>query len=117
MASKLDLRTGFAQSFAIHVALKAAQRTNAYKGNSLAGSAAKEVRKKLEAPKSVYGRQLAMIAMMASGVTIKQISRQLRCSRRTAFRYLNNLEDAGVTISLAYGKYRVDKKTVSMFRA
>lgn len=117
MASHLDLQSGFAQSFAIHVALKAAQRAKAYKGNSLAESAAKELCKNLEAPKSVYGRQLAMIRLMATGTTIKQIGRQLRCSRRTAFRYLNNLEDAGVAISLVDGKYRVDKKTVSMFRA
>jgi biotin operon repressor len=44
---------------------------------------------------------------MQDGVTIETMRRKLRCSRRTVFRYLNELEAAGVEISLQGQRYRV----------
>ena len=71
----------------------------------------------LQGEKSIYGRQLKMIALMEGGATIGGLGRKLKCSRRTVFRYLNHLEDAGVSINLEGGKYRVDKNVARMLRA
>ena len=70
----------------------------------------------LESERSIYGRQLKMIGLMERGVTLGEIGRKLRCSRRTVFRYLNHLEDTGITIKLEGLKYRIDKSLVRMLR-
>ena len=71
----------------------------------------------LAGERSIYGRQLSMIRLMEKGATIEALGKKLRCSRRTVFRYLNHLEDAGVSIKLENGKYGVDKSVGRMLRA
>ncbi len=116
MASQLSAKSDFTETFAIHVGLRAALRARQYDNNPAVKKAALALCKELESERSIYGRQLKMVKLMAKGVTIGQLGRSLRCSRRTAFRYLNYFEDAGVSISLDKGKYTVDKGVVRMLR-
>ncbi|UCE60546.1 MAG: HTH domain-containing protein [Phycisphaerales bacterium] len=117
MAGQLSARSDFTETLAIHVALKTALKSKQYDKNAPAKKAAEKLCKELESERSIYGRQLKMIRLMEKGVTISELGRKLRCSRRTAFRYLNHLEDANVDITLHNGKYRVDRNMVKMLRA
>jgi len=116
MAGQLSARSDFTETLAIHVALKSALKSNRYSGNPAARKAAEKLCKELESERSIYGRQLKMIKLMKKGVTIGVLGRSLRCSRRTAFRYLNHLEEANIAIELIDGKYRVDKSVARMIR-
>ena len=116
MADQLSARSGFTQTLAIHVALKTALKSKCYDSNPAAKKAAEKLCKDLESERSIYGRQLKMISLMEKGASINELGRKLRCSRRTAFRYLNHLEDADVAIRLQDGKYRVDKSVTKMIR-
>ncbi len=116
MASQFGARSGFTETLAIHVALKAALKSRCYEKNVAAKKAAQKLCKDLESERSIYGRQLKMINLMEKGVSIGELGRKLRCSRRTAFRYLNHLEDADVAINLQDGKYCVDKNVAGLVR-
>ena len=116
MAGQLSAQSGFTESLAVHVALKAALKGKRYAANAAAKSAAERLCRDLESERSIYGRQLRMIRLMENGASISELGRKLRCSRRTAFRYLNHLEDANVSITLQGGKYHVDKNVARMIR-
>jgi biotin operon repressor len=96
------------------VALKAALRAKQYAKHDAVRKAAQQLCSELEGERSIYGRQLKMIGLMEKGATLAEIGRKLRCSRRTVFRYLNHLEDAGIAIKLDGSKYYVDKAVVRM---
>ncbi len=117
MAAQLSARSDFTETLAIHVALKAALKAKSYDKNLAAKKAAQRLCKDLESERSIYGRQLKMINLMEKGVSINELGRKLRCSRRTAFRYLNHLESADVAITLQGGRYHVDKTVARMVRA
>ena len=117
MASQLNARSDFAETFAIHVALKAALKSKQYDKNSAIKKAAETLCKDLQSERSIYGRQLTMIGLMEKGATIGELGRKLRSSRRTMFRYLNQLEDAGISLKLEGRKYHIDKSVARMLRA
>jgi len=117
MASQLSTRSDFAETFAIHVALKASLKSRQYDKQPSVRKAAETLCKELEAPRSIYGRQLQMLGLMEKGASIADLGRRLRCSRRTAFRYLNHLEEADIDIKLDGGKYFVGKGMVKLMRA
>jgi hypothetical protein len=116
MSTQLSARSDFTETFAIHLALKAALKAKKYEKNAAVKKAAARLCKELESEKSIYGRQLKMISLMAKGATIAELGRKLRCSRRTAFRYLNYLEEAGISVKLEGSKYHVDKGVTRMLR-
>ncbi len=116
MASQLSARSEFTETFAIHVALKSAIKGKAYEKNAAVKKAAEKLCKDLAGERSIYGRQLNMINLMERGATLAEIGRKLRCSRRTVFRYLNHLEEAGIAIKLQGTKYHVDKGVARMLR-
>ena len=116
MSTQLSARSDFTETLAIHVALKAAVKSKQYEKHAAVKAAAMRLCKELEGEKSIYGRQLKMISLMEKGVSIAELGRRLRCSRRTAFRYLNYLEDAGISVTLEGGKYRVDRSVARMLR-
>ena len=117
MASQLSTKSDFTETFAIHVALKQALKAKQYDKTPAVRQAAEKLAKDLQGERSIYGRQLKMVSLMERGVSIGELGRKLKCSRRTAFRYLNHLEDAGVSIKLVDGKYRVDKAVARLLRA
>jgi DNA-binding NarL/FixJ family response regulator len=116
MASQLSARSDFTETMAIHVALKAALKGRQYQKQDAVQKSAERLCKELQSERSIYGRQLKMINLMEKGATLAEIGRKLRCSRRTVFRYLNHLEDAGISIKLHGSKYHVDRGVARMLR-
>jgi biotin operon repressor len=106
MAANVRNRSDFAETFAVHAALKHALARKLYAGDNRTHGAALALVKALESDRSIYGRQLKMIALMTKGASIQQIVKSLRCSRRTVFRYLHHLEAAGVAVTLESGHYK-----------
>ena len=116
MASQLSARSDFTETFAIHVGLRSALKSRQYQKNAAVRKAAEKLCDELQGERSISGRQLRMVNLMEKGVTLAEISRTLRCSRRTVFRYLNHLEEAGISINLSGSKYYVDKGVAQMMR-
>ena len=116
MAKVLSARSDFAETLAVHVALKTALKSKQYDKNAALKKAAEALCKELQSERSIYGRQLKMIALMERGATIAELGKKLGSSRRTLFRYLNHLENAGVSLRLENGKYHIDKNVVRMLR-
>jgi len=54
---------------------------------------------------SISGRHQHLMTMLKKGATLAQMIRSSNCSRRTIFRYLNHLEEAGIDIVLTDGTY------------
>jgi len=116
MAANIRNRSDFAETFAVHAALQYALSRKLYAGDTRTQKAAATLVKSLQGDRSIYGRQLKMIGLMTKGVTIRQMVRSLRCSRRTVFRYLNHLEAAGVNITLEGGCYKVPKNLLKLVK-
>jgi hypothetical protein len=116
MAANVRNRSDFAETFAVHAALKHALSRKLFASDPRTQKAAVGLAKSLESDRSIYGRQLKMIGLMAKGATIQQMVKSLRCSRRTIFRYLNHLVAAGIDITLEDGRYRVAKDMLRLVR-
>ena len=116
MTSQLSTRSDFTETFAIHVALRGALKSKQYNKNAAVKRAAEKLFAELESERSIFGRQLKMVKLMERGSSLAEMGRKLRCSRRTVFRYLNHLEDAGISIKLQGSKYKVDKSVTRMLR-
>ncbi len=117
MAANLRNKSDFTQTLAVHAALRQALRGSLFKRDPKVLGAAQKLVKILEGERSTYGRQLRMIQLMQKGATIEQMGRQLRCSRRTLFRYLNHLESAGIDITLTGSEYTVSKDLLKLLRS
>jgi biotin operon repressor len=107
MADNMKNRSDFTATFATHAALRLAIKQRLFVKDARLRKTADRLVADLESDRTIYGRQLKMLSLMQTGATIDAMRRKLRCSRRTIFRYLNHLEDAGVDISLQGQKYRV----------
>ncbi len=116
MASQLSARSDFTETLAIHVALKNALKAREYNKIPAVQKSAEKLCRELQSERSIYGRQLGMVKLMEKGASIEALGRKLHCSRRTVFRYLNHLEDAGVPIKLEEGRYRVNRDVSRMLR-
>lgn len=116
MAANVRNRSDFAETFAVHTALKHALARKLYSSDARTQKAATGLVKSLESDRSIYGRQLKMIGLMAKCASIQQMVKNLRCSRRTVFRYLNHLESAGIGITLEGGRYQVPKGLLKLLK-
>lgn len=110
MAKNMKNRSDFTATFAVHAALRLAMKQRLFAKDARLGKTAERLVADLESDRTIYGRQLKMLTLMESGATADAMRRKLRCSRRTVFRYLNHLEEAGVDISLEEQKYRVSTR-------
>jgi predicted DNA-binding transcriptional regulator YafY len=63
--------------------------------------------KRMKSNKSLSGRHQQLRDLLKRGATIEEMIRSVGASRRTIFRYLNHFEQAGLTILLENGKYRI----------
>lgn len=102
-------RSDFKETYAVHAALRNSLNTKLFAKDPAAKKSVERLVKYLESDKSIYGRQCKMIGLMIKGATIAQLRKGLRCSRRTVFRYLVDLEDADIEIRLEGSAYTVDK--------
>lgn len=109
MSRRLSARSDFAEILAIHIALKSALKSRSYSKIPEMRNMAEALCKELIRDGSIYSKQLKMIAMMQKGASIDTLGQKFRCSRRTVFRYLNEFEEAGVSLRLEDGKYHTDK--------
>ncbi len=97
----------FTQTRAIHAALKIALDKKHFAKQPELRRAAEGILKEIEADDSAYGRQLRMLNVMKKGASIEELGKKLGASRRTIFRYLNYLEQAGFNIRLEGSRYRL----------
>ncbi len=116
MAGQLSSRSEFTETFAIHMALKSSLRDKQFDKNGAIRKTAQKLCSDLESERSIYGKQLKMINLMNKGATIGELGKKLHCSRRTVFRYLNNLEAAQMDITLDNGRYKVGKKMLGLLK-
>jgi len=107
MPTNVKHRSDFTETLAIHAALRAAMKQRLFAADDRVRKSAQKLVAALEGERTIYGRQLKMLALMHKGATIDTMRRRLRCSRRTIFRYLNHLENAGLSLSLEGQVYHV----------
>lgn len=116
MASQVSSSSDFTETLAIHASLKAALKSKKFDDNPQLKKAAQKLCKEMDGENSIYGRQLKMLKLMQSGATVSELGRKLKTSRRTLFRYLNYLEEAGINIELRDNSYYVDKTVQRMIK-
>lgn len=92
---------------AIQAALQFAIEKRLFSKNPELKKAAESWLKEADNDRSVFGRQMRMIQVLRKGATLEDMVRKLKSSRRTVFRYLNELERAGYTVKLEDSVYRV----------
>jgi len=107
-------RSDFKETYAVHAALRNGLKTNLFARDPAAKKAAERLLKHMESEKSIYGRQCKMVKLMITGASIAQLRKGLVCSRRTVFRYFNDLEKAGVEILLDEKGYGVSKEHLKL---
>lgn len=63
--------------------------------------------RRMKSNQSVSGRHQQLRDLLQRGASIDEMIRALGASRRTVFRYLNHFEEAGISIVLEDGKYKM----------
>ena len=114
MAAQTLKRSDFKETYAVHAALRNGLKTNLFGKDPAAKRGAERLLKRMESDKTIYGRQCKMLKLMTKGATIAQLRKGLTCSRRTVFRYFNDLEKAGIEILLDERGYRVSKEHLKL---
>jgi len=109
MFAKLGGTSNFAQTYAVHAALRFALAKHVFGQDTAAHRAAEALARELESEHSIYARQLKMMSLLKKGTTIVEMQKKLRASHRTIFRYLSALEDADVSIKLDGNRYFIEK--------
>lgn len=99
--------TSYGETQTILHALEFALAKGGFKGNAGHKKTAEALVRKMKSAKSVSGRHRQLIGILKKGATIEQMIKATGTSRRTIFRYLNHFEEAGLTLQLEDGKYRV----------
>jgi predicted DNA-binding transcriptional regulator YafY len=89
--------------------LKALEFTSAKGGftNPRQKKAAASLLKTMKSTRSVSGRHQQLQTFLKKGATIAEMMKATSSSRRTVFRYLNHFEEAGMTVTLQNGKYKL----------
>lgn len=114
MAGQLTARSDFAETLAIYLGVKSALKSGHYGKHPAIRAAAERVARSLSGDRSVFGVQMRMVGMLEKGATLDDLARRIRSSRRTVYRYLSSLEQAGIGITLDDGVYRVDKSAARL---
>ena len=97
----------FTETFCVHASLRLALRKNLFSKDAKLQKTADRLVRELEGDRTIYGRQLKMVQLMQRGARVDSMERKLGCSRRTVFRHLNHLEEAGIQVTLDGSKYTV----------
>ncbi len=99
--------TSFLESQTILRALEFALAKGGFRDNAMQKKTATGLVRKMKSTQSVSGRHQQLTALLRKGATIDAMIAATGSSRRTVFRYLNHLEEAGVDLSLDNGHYRL----------
>ncbi|MBI4719406.1 MAG: hypothetical protein HY763_16545 [Planctomycetes bacterium] len=100
-------KTSFLQSQTILRALEFALAKGGFAGSARQKKTAETLVKDMKSTRSVSGRHQLLTNLLRRGASIEEMIKATGSSRRTIFRYLNHLEEAGVDLSLNEGKYRL----------
>lgn len=89
--------------------LRALEFTSAKGGfsNPRQKKAAAGLVKTMKSTQSVSGRHQQLRTLLKKGATVVEMMKATASSRRTVFRYLNHFEEAGMTVTLQRGKYKL----------
>jgi hypothetical protein len=87
--------------------LEFALAKGAFDGNAGQKRTAVAVIKEMKGNRSVGGRHQSLTSILKKGATVEGMMKATASSRRTIFRYLNSLEEAGVDIQLEGGRYKL----------
>jgi Fic family protein len=99
--------TSFLQTQTILRALEFGISKGAFGSSAQQKKAAAALIGQMKSNKSVSGRHQQLLTILKKGATIAQMIKATSSSRRTIFRYLNHLEEAGVNLELENGRYRI----------
>lgn len=97
--------TSFLQSQTMVQALEFALAKGGFGNNEHQRKAAQALLKDLKSARSVSGRHQQLTTQLKKGASVDEMIKATNSSRRTVFRYLNHLEEAGIDLVLADGKY------------
>jgi len=99
--------TSFLQSQTLLKALEFTLSKGGFAGNDHQKKTAIALLKEMRSARSVSGRHQQLTALLRKGASVEDMIKATNASRRTVFRYLNHLEEAGLDLVLADGKYRL----------
>jgi hypothetical protein len=100
-------QSSFIETETILQALEFANSRGAFSQKPKQKRTAGELIKRMKSNQSLSGRHQQLRELLRKGATIEEMIKSIRASRRTVFRYLNHFEEAGLTIVLEDGKYRL----------
>lgn len=99
-------QTRFLETETILKALEFASAKGGF-SNPRQKKAAAALIKTMKSTRSVSGRHQQLRALLKKGATIREMMKATGSSRRTIFRYLNHFEEAGMTVVLQNGRYKL----------
>lgn len=99
--------TSFLQTQTILKALEFATARGGFGSDAQQKKTAQQLLKSMKSNQSVSGRHQQLTAMLKKGASIDDMMKSTGASRRTVFRYLNHFEEAGITLNLVGGKYKL----------
>lgn len=100
-------QSSFVETETILQALEFASSKGAFSRSPRQKKTAGELIKRMKSNQSLSGRHQQLRDLLRKGATIEEMIKSIRASRRTLFRYLNHFEEAGLTIVLEDGCYRI----------
>lgn len=99
--------TSFLQSQTLVTALEFTLAKGGFAGNDHQKKTAQTLLKEMRSARSVSGRHQQLTALLKKGASVEEMIKATSASRRTIFRYLNHLEEAGLDLVLSDGRYRL----------
>lgn len=100
-------RTSFLQSQTVIRSLEFALAKGGFGGDEEQKKTAQALLKEMRSARSLSGRHQQLSALLKKGASVDEMIKATSSSRRTVFRYLNHLEEAGLGLELSDGKYRL----------
>lgn len=100
-------KTNFIQSQTVMKSLEFALSKGGFGTDEDQKKTAQALLKEMRSARSLSGRQQQLTAMLKKGASVEEMIKATNSSRRTIFRYLNHLEEAGLDFELVDGQYRL----------
>ena len=98
-------RTSFVQSQTVMKSLEFTLAKGGFGTDEHQKKTAQALLKEMRSARSLSGRHQQLSAMLKKGASVEEMIKATNSSRRTVFRYLNHLEEAGLDLQLSDGKY------------
>lgn len=99
--------TSFLETQTILRALEFAMAKGGFGSDAAQKKTAAAIIKRMKSTKSVAGRHQQLAVLLKKGASIEQMMKAVGASRRSIFRYLNHFEEAGRSVAITNGKYKL----------